>query len=62
PLLSAEPDALKSTLNEGISKGLIKPSNAGKAANILFVPKKDNSLRMCIDYRNLNSNTVTNDY
>jgi len=42
-------------LNELINKGLIQPSkNPCGWAPVLFVKKKDNTLRMCIDYRALN--------
>ena len=37
-------------------------SSSPYSAPILFAKKKDGCLRMCIDYRLLNSNTVTDSY
>ena len=40
----------------------IQVSNSPYGAPILFAKKKDGRLRMCIDYRQLNSNTVIDSY
>lgn len=45
-----------------LEKGLLRPSTAPYGAPILFVRKKDGSLRMCIDYRGINRITVKNKY
>jgi hypothetical protein len=41
-----------------LEKGWVRPSQSPWAAPILFAPKPDGSLRMCIDYRGLNRLTV----
>jgi len=45
-----------------LDKGLIWPSVSPWGAPVLFVRKKDESLRLCIDYRELNRVTVKNKY
>lgn len=55
-----ELDALKDSLDEGIAKGHLRPSQSPAAAPILFVKKKDGSLRLCVDYRGLNKITIKN--
>ena len=45
-----------------IDNGFIRPSKSPYGAPVLFVKKKDGSLRMCIDYRALNKITVKNKY
>ena len=42
---------LKAQLEELLSKGFIRPSISPWGAPVLFVKKKDGSLRLCIDYR-----------
>jgi len=53
---------LKKQLQELLNKGLIRPSVSPWGAPVLFVRKKDGSLRLCIDYRELNRVTVKNKY
>jgi hypothetical protein len=43
-------------------KGYICPSSSPWGAPVLFVSKKDGSMRMCIDYRSLNEVTIKNKY
>ena len=45
-----------------MSKGFIRPSTSPWGAPVLFVKKKDGSLRLCIDYRQLNRVTIRNQY
>ena len=53
---------LKEQLRELLEKGFIRPSTSPWGAPVLFVRKKDGSLRMCIDYRQLNKVTIKNRY
>ncbi|XP_069143355.1 uncharacterized protein [Solanum lycopersicum] len=50
----AELKKLKEQLKDLLDKGFIRPSISPWGAPILFVKKKDGSLRICIDYRQLN--------
>ena len=58
----AELRELKAQLEELLSKGFIRPSISPWGALVLFVKKKDGSLRLCIDYRRLNRVTIRNQY
>jgi len=45
-----------------LQKGFIRPSISPWGAPILFVNKKDRTLRLCLDYRELNKITIKNKY
>jgi hypothetical protein len=53
---------LKVQLEELLAKGYIKLNKSPYGAPILFVDKKDGTLRMCVDYKALNKATVKNRY
>ena len=61
-LAQSEMKELMSQLQELLDKGFIRPSISPWGAPILFVKKKDGSMRMCINYRELNKLTVKNKY
>jgi hypothetical protein len=58
----AELAELKKQLQELLDKGFIRPSTSPWGCPTLFVKKKDESLRMCVDYRPLNAVTIKNKY
>jgi len=45
-----------------LRKGYIRPSKSPQTSPVFFVSKKNRSKRMVMDYRNLNSQTVKNNY
>lgn len=49
-------------LQKMLAEGKIRPSVSPAGAPILFVPKADGTLRLCIDYQGLNAITVKNRY
>ncbi|GKA87700.1 putative reverse transcriptase domain-containing protein [Tanacetum coccineum] len=61
-LAPSEMQELSEKIQELQDKGFIRTSHSPWGASVLFVKKKDSSLRMCIDYRELNKLTVKNRY
>ena len=58
----AELKELKLQLEEFLHKGFIRLSALSWGAPVLFVKKKDGSIRLCIDYRKCNQATIKNKY
>ena len=53
-LSQSEVLALREFIDEHVRIGFIRPSNSPHGAPVLFVRKKDGSLRLCVDFRGLN--------
>jgi hypothetical protein len=53
---------LKTQLQDLLEKGFIRPSSSPWGCLAIFVKKKDQTLRMCVDYRPLNEVTIKNKY
>jgi hypothetical protein len=53
---------LKEHIKELLEKGFIHPSSSSWGAPVIFVPKKDSTQRLCVDYRALNEVTIKNKY
>jgi hypothetical protein len=53
---------MKKQLEELLKKGFIRPSSSPWGCPAIFVKKKDDTLRMCVDYRPLNAVTIKNKY
>ncbi|GKC19157.1 putative reverse transcriptase domain-containing protein, partial [Tanacetum coccineum] len=61
-LAPLEMSELSNQLKELQEKGFIRPSHSPWGAPVLFFKKKDDAMRMCIDYRELNKLTIKNRY
>ncbi len=59
---SEELAELKKQLDEQLRKGFIRPSASPWGSPVLFVSKKDGTIRLCVDYRSLNEVTIKNKY
>jgi hypothetical protein len=64
PYIMSTPELkeLQMQLEELLKKGYICPSVSPWGAPILFVKKKDGTLRLCIDFRQLNKVAIKNNY
>ncbi|XP_073035203.1 uncharacterized protein [Primulina eburnea] len=58
----AELRELKAQLQDLLDKGYIRPSVSPWGAPVLFLRKKDGTMWLCIDYRQLNKVTIKNKY
>ncbi len=59
-LSATELQTLRTYLDDALAKGWIRHSISPAGASVLFVPKKDEGLRLCVDYRGLNKFTIKN--
>ncbi|PNX63532.1 retrotransposon-related protein, partial [Trifolium pratense] len=59
---ASELKELKKQLEELLEKRFIRPSVSPWGAPVLLVKKKDGSMRLCVDYRQLNKVTIKNKY
>jgi hypothetical protein len=57
-----ELEELKRQLTDMLNKGLIHPSASPWGSLVLFVDKRDSTIRLCVDYRKLNEVTIKNKY
>ena len=55
-------DELKRQIEYYLNQGWIRPSSSPYGAPVLFIPKKNGKLRLCIDYRGINEITVKDKY
>ena len=70
PPISSAPYRVPDRMKDGVKKevdkllelGVAEPSHSPWASPIVPVPKKDGSIRLCIDYRKLNSVTIADPY
>jgi len=61
-LSPVELSALRTFIDENLNTGFIHPTASSHAAPVLFVKKKDGSLRLCVDFRGLNKITKKDHY
>ena len=61
-LFEPELDALRAYIDKNLAKGFICHSKSPVEAPILFVKRKDDSLRLRVDYRGLNKVMIRNQY
>ena len=61
-MAASELAELKKQLEELQRIGFIRPNSSPWGAPVLFVKKKDGSMRLCVDYRALNEVTIKNKY
>jgi len=61
-LSPVELSALQTFIDENLNTGFIRPTASSHAALVLFMKKKDGSLRLCVDFQGLNKITKKNRY
>jgi hypothetical protein len=53
---------LKIYINVNVKKGFIRKSESPAGFPVIFVPKKNRKLQLCVDFRKLNNITIKNCY
>jgi len=61
-LSALEKDQVNAQINEWMRDGIIQPSLSEFASPVVLIKKKDNSIRLCVDYRQLNKKIVKDRY
>jgi len=62
PLFKDEREEVQNFVEDQLRKGYIRPTKSPQTSPVFFIGKKDRKKRMIIDYCNLNSQTVKNNY
>jgi len=62
PLSKNEREEVQNFVEDQLRKGYIRLSKSPQTLLVFFVGKKDGSKRMVMDYRNLNNQTIKNNY
>lgn len=55
-------NAMEALVHQLLHTGMIRPSVSPYSSSVILVKKKDGTWRLCVDYRQLNSNTIKNKY
>ena len=58
PIPYALRDTVKKEIDDMLKSGIVEPSDSPYAAPIVLIKKKDQSLRICLDFRDLNKQTI----
>jgi len=62
PLFKDEREEVQNFVEDQLRKGYIRPTKSPQTSPVFFIGKKDGKKRIVIDYHNLNSQTVKNNY
>jgi hypothetical protein len=61
-LSPAQYPKVQEKIQEMLDKGVIRPSKSSYSSPVVIVNKKDNSIRLCLDYRQLNQKTIPDSF